>query len=133
MIEDPENRARVLVSGSREVRGIPLGWKHPRDESGEYTPLKRRDLAYTEEKIHEGLAEGWLRSRNDAEDNLMPDFTSIPGALMGICLYETTTEGTPLSPVYPNTSEGRFQLAKYCTETETTFAGHTTDIEGWAA
>lgn len=111
---------------------MPLDWKHPKDERGEYIPLQRRDLSYTEGEIEEGLAEGWLKSRQEAEDMLMPDFSNIPEDQMGICAYESVTEGTPISPVFPNTPTDRFELAQYCSENATVFGYQKApDIEAW--
>src|SRR3990167_10363366 len=86
---------KVSFISNRGLRQIPLNWEHPRDERGSYIPLQDRELAYTEEEIEEGLADGWLKSRQEAEDMLMPDFSNVPQEQMGICAYETTSEGTP--------------------------------------
>jgi hypothetical protein len=47
--------------------------------------------------------------------------------------YETTTEGTPISPAFPNTHEGLVALIRYCAEHCTTFGEHRADAEAWAA
>jgi len=101
---------------SREVRRVPVGWSHPieanpywreqeasrlrrgRPESRlhgpteRFVPLHDRDiLRYYEEG--EELPE---------EDTLMPDFHAQE---LGWCLYESVSEGTPVTPVFA-TAEG---------------------------
>jgi hypothetical protein len=51
---------------------------------------------------------------------------------MGIQAYETTTEGTPISPVFPDTPEGRFALVTYCAVHETVFAACRATMGEWA-
>jgi hypothetical protein len=62
----------------------------------------------------------------------MPSFVELPEAALGICAYETTTEGTPISPVFPNTDDGKRQLIRYCSEHQTVFADHAADPRPWA-
>lgn len=59
-------------------------------------------------------------------DGLAPEATEIRA-------YETTSEGTPISPAFPNSPEGRFALVQFCTENCSTFADMKTDVEAWAA
>jgi hypothetical protein len=61
----------------------------------------------------------------------MPDFSLVAEEDLGICVYETTSEGTPISPVFPNTPHGRFMLAKYYTEHATVFAEQKTGFYNW--
>jgi hypothetical protein len=78
---------------------------------GESIPLLPRNY-YTDREIRDLLAQG--HTKDEVESWMMPDFTNIPKSKMGICLYETTTEGTPKSPVYPDTESGRIALVRYC-------------------
>jgi hypothetical protein len=50
-----------------------------------------------------------------------------------IVAYETTSEGTPISPAFPDTPEGRVALVNYCAEHATTFGDNKADAETWAA
>jgi len=50
-----------------------------------------------------------------------------------IMAYETTTEGTPISPAFPNTPAGKLDLVRHCAENCTTFGDHKADGETWAA
>lgn len=43
-------------------------------------------------------------SRPDPADH-MPDFSDVPAAEMGLCMYETCSEGTPISPVFRTPEE----------------------------
>lgn len=109
----PEIRPHVFLN--REIRRVPLDWKHPQNEDGSYIPLTEytrfEDIWYsgrTEEEAQRKYEEG--------KQHMMPDFSEVPEEKMGICAYESFTEGTPISPVFPSAPEGRFALAKYCSE-----------------
>jgi hypothetical protein len=50
---------------------------------------------------------------------------------MGICTYEEVSEGAPISPIYPDTPEGRQQLLIYLTENQPIWGNRKTGVEGW--
>lgn len=108
---------KYLFFANREVRRVPLDWKHPTDGDGHYVPLSERDPSSSE----------------DDPESEMPDFTGVPPERMGLCAYETTTEGTPISPVFPDTLKGRFALAAHCGEHATVFADQRADVHTWSA
>jgi hypothetical protein len=56
-----------------------------------------------------------------------------PIGAVEIVVYETTTEGTPISPSFPNTPAGRLALCDWCARNTTTFGDHKADLEAWAA
>jgi hypothetical protein len=97
--------------GSREVRRVPVGWLHPVDEQGRCVPLLPHDYV----------------SDDGAPVRRMPQ----PGE--PIMAYETVSEGTPISPAFPDTPEGRRDLVAWCAEHATTFGDHRADAEAWAA
>lgn len=109
----PEIRPSVFLN--REIRRVPPDWKHPIDGEGNYLHLteyfKFEDMWYIGRTEEEALADYEID-----KTRMMPDFSEIPEEKMGICAYENFTEGTPISPVFPSTPEGRFALAKYCSE-----------------
>jgi hypothetical protein len=109
------DKPEFLFVGSREVREIPKGWQHPRDASGKYIPL----LSYGSD-----------------DESASPETTMPPTPWRGeteIVAYEATTEGTPISPPFPNTDEGRLALINYCPDHCFTFGRHKADAEAWAA
>jgi hypothetical protein len=55
----------------------------------------------------------WTGERPRQED-YMPVFPR--NSKLGICMYEEVTEGTPISPVYTDTPEGRQAMADYLTD-----------------
>lgn len=123
-----------LVSAfvNREIRYVPLTWAHACDATGHPIPLSdRRDLS--DERVAELLADGAYASRADIEDGNMPDFLQVPAGQMGIQAYETATEGTPISPVFPDTPDGRSALVRYCADHETVFGPYTATVTEWAA
>lgn len=126
----PEKGA--FFSVNRELRRVPLDWQHPKDKEGYDEPLLSRDSKYTDEDIDEMLKDGDIKSKDEVSTWFMPDFSDVPDEKMGICAYECTTEGTPISPVFPNTSRGRFELAKYCAQNYSVFGENKADIESWA-
>jgi hypothetical protein len=122
---------------NREVRLVPRGWQHPRDARGEFRPLLPRDSEWRTEEGRRDLTESGLPVAN--EDAFMPaiwqrqkdgSFRQIEAM---IAAYETTTEGTPVSPAFPDTPEGRLALANWCAENAFTFGDHKADAEAWAA
>lgn len=104
----------------REVRRVPLDWEHPLDD-GEHIPLLTADHAQALLEWEEAKAQwkrgfvsdyhgGW-KLRDNAGGSFtdwagsrpkpgeyMPAFA--PGTAIGFCMYETCSEGTPISPVF---------------------------------
>jgi hypothetical protein len=117
----------MVFIANREVREVPRGWKHPQDRDDRYKPLLPRDSEWRTEEGRRDLRESGFPI--PGEDAFMPD----PGALAEIAAYETTTEGTPISPAFPNTPEGKLALVNWCAENACTFADHRADAEAWAA
>ena len=107
----------IMFVGGRELREIPQGWEHPRDENGRYIPLLPAGYVGDEEPV--------------PADKIMPDAQW--RILREIVAYETVSEGTPISPAFPDTPEGRLDLLRYCAEHCTTFGDHQADAEAWAA
>jgi hypothetical protein len=110
--------------GHREVRPVAIGWEHPRepgthsDGSPRYRPLfSRADLlSHTRDREeHPEDYDDGKEGEIDLDDYMPP----IPeGADFGYVLYETTTEGTPDSPVFETLEE----LATWCEDNATVFA-----------
>jgi hypothetical protein len=63
----------------------------------------------------------------------MPDMRGLAEHEIEIAAYETGTYGTPISPTFPNTPQGRLQLLAYCAEHCTTWGYETAGVEAWAA
>jgi len=97
-----EQRYEPRILTNREVRTIPQGWLHPRDERSRSIPL------------------------------LSVQMPTVDGAAE-VMAYETTSEGTPISPAFSATPEGRLQLVRYCAEHLTTFGPHHSGVEAWVA
>jgi hypothetical protein len=109
---------------NREVRRVPKGWQHPKDERGKYVPLL--DRRYWDELARELGADSLLIGKP------MPEVEH--GDEYEIAAYETTTEGTPISPAFPDTDEGQLALVNYCAENATTYGTHhRASPEAWAA
>ena len=90
---------------NREVRLIPEGWEHPRREDGRFVPLLADD---------------------------MPEVEHLPRERVRLVAYETTTEGTPISPAFPDSPEGKRALVDYCAANCPTFGRHMAGAEAWA-
>jgi hypothetical protein len=87
----------VVLPGQCEFRLVQLGWEHPRgqsayaDGSPRYRPLLSRASLLA--RMQDAAEEGEI----DLDDYMPP----VPeGAPFGYALYETVTEGTPVSPVF---------------------------------
>ena len=135
----------------REVRKVPADWVHPQDDNGEDIPLyegnAQKELARwmeCREKWLEGLRENygdgpkWVpidgtegyRYTDYAgpppnPDDYMPDFGDSATHLQ---MYETCTEGTPISPVMETPEE----LARWLEDNgASAFADMTATYDQW--
>ena len=104
----------------REIRRVPEGWEHPRGITGYFMPLS--------DQTYEDALADWLKEREEwlADEAIRkeaagtynchtfedwhgeaPDPAYYRPAFNGtaICyqVYETVSEGTPVSPVFPDT------------------------------
>ena len=101
---------------SREVRMVPPGWEHPRNERG-YTPLFPAEFADDESEDPE--------DRVPASD-CMPVFSESEAT--HFMMYEDVSEGTPISPAFATPEE----LARWLVENgASAFAGQTASYEAW--
>lgn len=104
----------------REVRRVPVGWKHPtvwnRYRGEEYQPM--HDSTYAEawadhQKSRAEHPEWYANASGDyAPDPLYHRPEWPEGVTLGYQLYENVSEGTPLSPVF----ETADQLAEWLAE-----------------
>lgn len=116
----------------REVRPVAIGWEHPRRPgtyaSGEprYVPLHSRE----DMRLH---LEWNIDHPDDDEpievdpDDYMPPIPE--GDPYALALYETTTEGTPVSPPFATLEE----LAAWCEDGATAFGSIKWTREQWLA
>ena len=131
----------------REIRRVPAGWQHPVDHAGRYKPMY--DQAYAD-----AAAEWWrnalLWSKGEHPDQLGNDVTkkylyywewsgnppdeeyyrpAFEGEPTHYQIYETVSEGTPVSPVF----ETKDELAAWLvTEGYSTRAAAAFAKDGWA-
>jgi hypothetical protein len=134
----------------REIRKVPENWEHPKVSEKKYQPMF--DVFYGD-----ALKE-WLENHNKWEDGSHDDLLRDPElkedypfyAMYGgnapdvdyyqtvkykeeelthIQLYENTSEGTPISPVFR--SDQFDELCEYAAENCTTFANYTATKEEW--
>lgn len=136
---------------SREVRRVPSNWEHPKNKKGKFIPLHdnyERDVMEWEEckaKWDDGFVEdfkngGW-RERTDncvsfeewygrrpEEREYMPNWD--PEECTHLMMYETCSEGTPISPAFKTPEE----LARWLADNEASaFGGRTASYESWLA
>lgn len=103
----------------REIRRVPPGWEHPTDEQGHYQPM--HDYTHADR-----MAE-WLKDKAEWENGYAikvghPDMPFEEwecrepdpkyyrpewkdGEATAYQVYETVSEGTPMSPVFLNLDE----------------------------
>lgn len=141
---------------SREVRRVPVGWIHPTDESGSCIPLfggsfSARLAEYKQDAGQWTLgyqrsgfgdeAEYKLRDRSSAgitfeewggeipkAENCMPDWPEAERTHYQ--MYETVTDGTPISPVCASPEA----LARWLANTFASASGRmTATYEQWLA
>jgi len=129
----------------REVRRVPQNWEHPKDADGSYKPLFKEAYA----KACQDWKEGFLLWENkqdpyaDKEDYAKYEYWDYAGMppeekyyspdwkqeeRTHYQMYETTSEGTPISPV----KETPEQLAKWLTDHgASSFADRTATYDQW--
>jgi hypothetical protein len=139
----------------REVRMVPPDWQHPKDERGRHVPLLDGSAAdaiaaWDEERAQwdRGFVRSWKKDgeewlgraeisctrftewkghRPDPED-YMPDFA--PGTATHFMMYETCSEGTPISPAFATPDE----LARWLADNAASaFGSMTASYDQWLA
>ncbi|KKM21704.1 hypothetical protein LCGC14_1632770 [marine sediment metagenome] len=126
----------------REVRLVPADWEHPRDEHGKYKPLFNDDyVTVAWEWMHE--AKLWSEQKHPEQDskyNFYWEWSDMPPEenlyrpawiednRTHFQMYETTSEGTPISPVM----ETKEELAHWLADNNANaFGGMTATYEEW--
>lgn len=139
----------------REIRMVPPGFEHPRKPNGDYIPLRKGPFTkvlaeWDEENAHWAAGEvldysTWPERRTfkprgetpsetyeeyagkrPLQSDFMPEFEE--GTATMLCMYENTSEGTPISPAF-STPE---KLARWLAETgASAFGGMTATYEQW--
>jgi hypothetical protein len=123
----------MLMMLSREVRRVPLDYEPPRNSHGHVQPVFDRFYVdalreWEEEKRRWDAGERPDYFRPEQYPNGIPfeDYHGeMPdpayyypgerwprGAVLGIRMYESVTEGTPISIAHPDTPEGRRTMAR---------------------
>ncbi len=129
----------------REVRMVPKDWQHPKREGGGFIALFDGDFEtcaadwdkecaeweagnfpdYADEESKKMSYAEWNGER-PSKDDYMPTFEE--GSATHCMMYETTSEGTPISPAFETPEE----LAKWLFENEASaFGSQTGSYEGW--
>jgi len=110
----------------REVRRVPADWKHPEDEHGQPVPTLNH-FTYSVDEIVEGIADGWLvGGPPNYGCATMPDWPDSERTHWQ--MYETCSEGTPISPVM----ESPEALARWLADNEASaFGDRTATYEQW--
>jgi hypothetical protein len=132
---------------SREVRKVPADWQHPmNDETGRYASLSDgselagaqadwdREAAawargefpeYADAESRQLSYQEWNGERPDPKD-YMPAWP--PELATHFMMYETTSEGSPISPAFATPEE----LARWIVDNKASaFADQTASYEGW--
>lgn len=115
---------------SREVRKVTPDWEHPKDGSGEYEPLFEGYAEDAEDFLEmvkeKGLQEAVENYGCPDKTYYMPDWEESEAT--HYMMYETTSEGTPISPAF----ESPEQLAHWLTDTgASAFASVPGTYDGW--
>jgi hypothetical protein len=142
----------------REVRRVPADWVHPLSNRGCTQPMRDQSFREATAEWKEGFRkweEGYRRRRSWGDEHEQEPWVLRTGSELTIefwelygnppdreyyrpdwpeesrthyQMYETTTEGTPISPVFSTPEE----LARWLTETEASaFADMTATYEQW--
>lgn len=115
----------------REVRRVPPDWQHPKDSDGRYIPL-------FEGRDYELHLEGWKQAVEengpdpDEPEPDQSDYMPVWPAEQAthLMMYESTSEGTPLSPAFAMAED----LARWLADNNASaFAGMTATYDDWLA
>lgn len=122
----------------RELRRVPADWEHPRKSDGRFQPMY--DQSYREAAEHwvaefrkfvpnEYAQYFWDWGGMPPDPNYYrPDWG--PEERTHFQMYENTSEGTPISPVFADVES----LCRWLAETgASSFAGMTASYESWMA
>lgn len=132
---------------SREVRKVPPNWVHPKDSDGRFKPMHDQDFDSAAEEWCLGFEEWradtnksyesskeycryyWQYSGNPPdEEEYRPKWSDEERT--HFMMYETTSEGTPLSPAFITPEE----LAQWLTDNKASaFGSMTASYEQWLA
>ena len=130
---------------SREVRKVPADWAHPKHINGSYKALFDSDF--------DANAADWDKGQKEWLDGIYPDYVSEDSKQMSysewagdrpkredympswsdsekthLMMYETTSEGTPISPAFKTPEE----LARWLFENNASaFGKSTASYEAW--
>ena len=122
---------------SREVRRVPMDWQHPMEWREQWDRAEGRVMKCVPKPLFEfdlyagALADSLANPADcdcEAPDltDYMPDFGDRDD--LGYCMYETTSEGTPISPTFATPEE----LAHWLADTgASAFGGRTATYEQW--
>lgn len=115
---------------SREIRRVPLDYQHPREWDSYRRRIEFLSL-YPGERFASDMAdfkanpEDW-EGRKPRFEEYMPDFTGRDD--LGYCMYETTSEGSPISPVFATPEE----VARWLADNDASaFGSDTATYEQW--
>lgn len=129
----------------REVRMVPKDWEHPKRENGGFIALFGSDFevcaadwdkecedwnlgiypSYASEDNKKLSFTEWNGGRPE-KDDYMPTFETAEATQY--MMYETTTEGTPISPSFSSPEE----LASWLVDNgASAFGSQTASYEGW--
>lgn len=112
----------------REVRMVPADWQHPKDASGAFISM-RSSFPYNEAEVAGGIRDGWLTDEEPFHG--VPVMPQWPAAeRTHFMMYETTTEGTPISPAFASAEA----LATWLALTKASaFADFPASYDAWLA
>ncbi len=135
----------------REARRVSPDWNHPKDEYGRYIPLltnyervtadwDEHSQKWSEGLKYNGIKEAWIPKAEDEQnmayedwdgkrprpENYMPEWTEKEAT--HYMMYETATEGTPISPAFATPEE----LARWLADNRASLHAYdVADYETW--
>lgn len=153
-------KKNLVIIHSTELRFVPENWSHPKDEKGLFLPLRGESFSkeiadYKEEKEMWNNPRGfkkkimgesfsWVPKEEDEkkfsfedwhgkcpeEKDYMPEFSDQERTHCQ--LYETITEGTPITPVMGSSAEvGRWIVKHLISDRKNPFTGMSHPFYGW--
>jgi hypothetical protein len=112
----------------REVRRVPMDWQHPMEWREQWDRADQRvKMKLVPKPLHNrDILRYYDEGEEIDESTMMPVFPE--GTATGFCMYEDTSEGTPISPVFETPEE----LARWLADTgASAFGQMTATYEEW--
>ena len=114
----------------REMRMVSEDWKHPKNDKGKYEPLQSVENWLSSGRYYQEYPENYVGERQDIDFFNLKDYMPLTPLEERplLMMYETCTDGTPISPAFKTPEELAHWLAD---NGASSFGSMTATYEQW--